>query len=54
MEWKPTFVKGGKEEPVGLLQICSGNKVLLIQVSAMKGKKEGNHVEEGARLTNLH
>jgi hypothetical protein len=37
MEWKPTFVKGGKENPVALIQIASADFILLIQISAMKG-----------------
>ncbi|CAO3623073.1 unnamed protein product [Cunninghamella echinulata] len=35
MEWKPCFVKGGKENKTGIIQICGKNQILLIQTSQM-------------------
>lgn len=32
IEWRPTFVKGGGENPVALIQISNDDYVLLLQV----------------------
>ena len=37
LEWKPIFYKGGKENPVALVQLASYDSVLLLQISAMEG-----------------
>ncbi|KAF9474307.1 ribonuclease H-like protein [Pholiota conissans] len=36
LEWKPTFVRGAGENPVALVQLANNEKILLLQVSAMK------------------
>ncbi|KAF8971509.1 ribonuclease H-like domain-containing protein [Flammula alnicola] len=36
LEWKPTFVKGGGENPVALVQLANNDTIFLLQVSAMK------------------
>ncbi|TDL28801.1 ribonuclease H-like protein [Rickenella mellea] len=36
LEWKPKFYKGGVENPVAVVQLATDDKILLIQVSAMK------------------
>ncbi|KAI8328448.1 ribonuclease H-like domain-containing protein, partial [Chlamydoabsidia padenii] len=41
MEWKPSFVKGRPQNPVGLIQICGVTRILLIQVAQMKGLSPG-------------
>jgi hypothetical protein len=38
MEWKPSFRRGVPQSPVGLIQICGANKILLIQVAQMGGR----------------
>ncbi|OBZ79223.1 Werner syndrome ATP-dependent helicase [Grifola frondosa] len=35
LEWKPNYVKGGRENPVALVQLACKDKILLIQVSSM-------------------
>ncbi|KAG2023837.1 hypothetical protein CC2G_001447 [Coprinopsis cinerea AmutBmut pab1-1] len=35
LEWKPNYVKGGKENRVALVQLANDEMILLIQVSAM-------------------
>jgi len=35
LEWRPTFVKGSKENKTGLIQLCNSKSVLLIQISRM-------------------
>lgn len=37
LEWKPTYVKGGHENPVALVQLANDDTIHLIQISAMKG-----------------
>ncbi|ORZ14586.1 ribonuclease H-like domain-containing protein [Absidia repens] len=41
MEWKPSFRKNVPASPTGLIQICGASKILLIQVSQMKGLSDG-------------
>ncbi|SAM07573.1 hypothetical protein [Absidia glauca] len=41
MEWKPSFRRGVPQNPVGLIQICGANKILLIQVAQMGGLSQG-------------
>ncbi|TEB39359.1 ribonuclease H-like protein, partial [Coprinellus micaceus] len=36
LEWKPTYVKGGHENRVALVQLANGDTIHLIQISAMK------------------
>jgi len=36
LEWKPNYFKGGIENPVALVQLASEDKILLIQVTAMR------------------
>ncbi|KAI8391730.1 ribonuclease H-like domain-containing protein [Radiomyces spectabilis] len=36
MEWPPTFVKGEKEKKTSLIQICSSNKIILLQIGRLK------------------
>ena len=38
LEWKPIYYKGGKENPVALVQLASFDTVLLLQISAMEGR----------------
>jgi hypothetical protein len=38
LEWPPCFVKGQPENKVSLIQICSSNRILLIQLSRIHGK----------------
>lgn len=38
LEWPPTFVKGQSEKKTSLVQICSANNILLIQLGRMHGK----------------
>lgn len=38
LEWKPIYHKGGKENPVALVQLASYDTVLLLQISAMEGR----------------
>ncbi|KAG5648205.1 hypothetical protein DXG03_006160 [Asterophora parasitica] len=38
LEWKPTFTKNTPENPVALVQLANRDTILLIQVSAMRGK----------------
>ena len=38
LEWKPIFHKGGKENPVALVQLASFDTILLLQISAMEGR----------------
>ncbi|KAI7906080.1 ribonuclease H-like domain-containing protein [Cokeromyces recurvatus] len=35
-EWRPTFVKGQPENKISLVQICSEDRILLIQLSSMR------------------
>ncbi|KAK0505965.1 ribonuclease H-like domain-containing protein [Armillaria luteobubalina] len=35
LEWKPTFARGGRENPVALVQIATQTEVFLFQLSAM-------------------
>ncbi|CEP13362.1 hypothetical protein [Parasitella parasitica] len=37
LEWPPTFVKGQREKKTSLVQICSANSILLLQIGQMKG-----------------
>lgn len=37
LEWPPCFVKGKSENKVSLVQICSRNRILLLQLSRMQG-----------------
>jgi len=37
MEWKPTYVSGGRENPVALIQLANDVVIYLVQISAMKG-----------------
>ncbi|KAI5124433.1 hypothetical protein M0805_008317 [Coniferiporia weirii] len=36
LEWRPTFVSGGPDNPVAVVQISMGQKILLLQVKAME------------------
>ncbi|KAJ3515858.1 hypothetical protein NMY22_g14340 [Coprinellus aureogranulatus] len=36
LEWKPTYVKGGQENPVALVQLANDDTIYLLQISAMK------------------
>jgi hypothetical protein len=38
LEWKPTYYRGGRENPVALVQIANYHSILLLQISAMKGR----------------
>lgn len=38
LEWPPCFIKGKSENKVSLVQICSRNRILLLQLSRMQGK----------------
>lgn len=38
LEWPPTFVKGQSEKKTSLVQICSANNILLLQIGRMQGK----------------
>ncbi|CAM0135600.1 unnamed protein product [Umbelopsis sp. WA50703] len=35
LEWRPTFVKGSKENKTALIQLCNAESVLIIQISRM-------------------
>ncbi|KAH8548701.1 ribonuclease H-like domain-containing protein [Umbelopsis sp. PMI_123] len=35
LEWRPTFVKGAKENKTALVQLCNSKSVLIIQISRM-------------------
>src|SRR5277367_4134934 len=35
LEWRPNFKKGGKKNPVALVQIANAQFVFLVQISAM-------------------
>lgn len=35
LEWRPTFVKGSKENKTALVQLCNAKTVLIIQISRM-------------------
>ncbi|KAG2184303.1 hypothetical protein INT44_009318 [Umbelopsis vinacea] len=35
LEWRPTFIKGGKENKTALVQLCNSNSILIIQISRM-------------------
>lgn len=37
LEWKPNYVKGGKENPVALVQLANDDVIYLLQITAMKG-----------------
>lgn len=37
LEWKPTFQKGARENPVSLIQLANDDTILLFQVTAMRG-----------------
>ncbi|KAJ2961354.1 hypothetical protein NQZ79_g3350 [Umbelopsis isabellina] len=37
LEWRPTFVKGSKENKTALIQLCNAKTVLIIQISRMHG-----------------
>ncbi|KAL9551157.1 hypothetical protein MBANPS3_004400 [Mucor bainieri] len=37
LEWPPTFIKGQSEKKTSLVQICSANNILLIQLGRMHG-----------------
>ncbi|KAL6299641.1 ribonuclease H-like domain-containing protein [Sparassis latifolia] len=43
LEWKPKFVKGGRENPVALVQLANSDTMLLIQVSAMSAFPQKLH-----------
>ena len=36
LEWKPTYRKGEAENPVALVQLASADRILLLQISAMR------------------
>lgn len=38
LEWKPIYYKGGRENPVALVQLASYDTVLLLQITAMEGR----------------
>jgi len=38
LEWKPTFVKGARENPVALVQLATSDTIFLLQISAMTGR----------------
>jgi hypothetical protein len=40
LEWRPTFVKGGKENKTAVVQLCNSTSILIIQISRMGGKNE--------------
>ncbi|CAO3678389.1 unnamed protein product [Umbelopsis vinacea] len=35
LEWRPTFIKGSKENKTALIQLCNAKSILLIQISRM-------------------
>ncbi|CAO3659910.1 unnamed protein product [Umbelopsis ramanniana] len=35
LEWRPTFIKGGKENKTALVQLCNSTSILIIQISRM-------------------
>ncbi|KAI8580900.1 hypothetical protein K450DRAFT_235131 [Umbelopsis ramanniana AG] len=35
LEWRPTFIKGGKENKTALVQLCNSKSILIIQISRM-------------------
>ncbi|KAK4510424.1 uncharacterized protein ATC70_004854 [Mucor velutinosus] len=37
LEWPPTFIKGQSEKKTSLVQICSANNILLLQLGRMHG-----------------
>ncbi|KAL9560510.1 hypothetical protein PS6_000112 [Mucor atramentarius] len=37
LEWPPTFIKGQSEKKTSLVQICSANNILLLQIGRMHG-----------------
>jgi hypothetical protein len=37
-EWRPKFVMGRPENPIALVQIACDDEILLVQVSAIKGR----------------
>ena len=39
LEWKPTFFRGARENPVALVQLANATTIFLLQVTAMKGKR---------------
>ncbi|KAI8638823.1 ribonuclease H-like domain-containing protein [Parasitella parasitica] len=36
LEWPPTFIKGQQEKKTSLVQICSANSILLLQIGQMQ------------------
>ena len=40
LEWRPTFIKGGKENKTALVQLCNSTSILIIQISRMGGMNE--------------
>jgi hypothetical protein len=38
LEWKPTFKRGQRENPVSLVQIANHEVILLLQITAMQGE----------------
>lgn len=42
LEWKPTFVKGGGENPVAIVQLSNDQVIFLFQVSSMQGTVLGS------------
>lgn len=38
LEWKPTYVKGARENPVALVQLATSDTIFLLQISAMRGR----------------
>lgn len=36
LEWRPNYVKGQQENPVAVVQLAGADRILLIQVSAMR------------------
>lgn len=38
LEWKPTYLKGARENPVALVQLATSDTILLLQISAMRGR----------------
>jgi hypothetical protein len=38
LEWKPTFQRAAKENPVALVQLANDDNIILFQITAMKSK----------------
>ena len=37
LEWKPTFKRGGRENPVALVQLANDKTIFLLQITSMQG-----------------